>query len=370
MGVGALIGSISAGIASSIQSWFHMNEKADEVEEQLKICRYDKIRYEVFVQEVQSIKADLKIKQEFQKHVLEVVKTMANRTDRLEKSTNWGTELIRFVIARLDTIELPMRHFLAKRGIKVVTADFNYLFPNVTLDTDSAINFWNFHDWEYQLIPKTTMTLILKIVIPHIKPNLDILEADPFDIYRRKETKLCKYRYHGPRYRYQALEVYEPDSCGGLTTGGMGLWKQDECRSMVANKPEATRIIQTKMDDDYHYVYCFNQTLSTARDTNRFKNVAYRLPITQGFVINHEHYVELKQCWTKLNWSVTNIATDLANAELFPTSNGYNRSFKLLDGLLEHESDIMDRIGSTHIKVVTKFSIITTCAMLIFGIVA
>ena len=72
IGVGALIGSVSAGIASSTQSWFHMNEKADEVEEQLN-------------QEVQSIKADLKIKQEFQKHVLEVVKTMANWTDRLEK---------------------------------------------------------------------------------------------------------------------------------------------------------------------------------------------------------------------------------------------------------------------------------------------
>ncbi|KAJ6215970.1 hypothetical protein RDWZM_010470 [Blomia tropicalis] len=349
--IATIVGTVSAGITSVVQNIFRGSEIAT-LEAKTN-------------QAIDNIKDDLKFKMKFQETVMKTLRQLANQTADMEKEVKreHAARIINMLTNRLNTVELAMHRFLGQGKMRIVTEDFTFLFPNISIAAGSNIPYWEFESCQYQPHEDGRPVLILKIIAPEIATQMRVLEADPFVIFKEKGDQVCRYHYHGQHYliynvhrscihnldihptgfRYQAFQVYKPDECSE-NSKLIHLWREQECERKIRNRPRELEEVQVKRDQQFTYVYCYNQTIAIGKESQKCENVVYRIPIEQAFSVNDEHFPGRENSHQILEATISYYHTEAINAELFPSTTEYNKNFRKLEALLEQEKETLNKV--------------------------
>lgn len=349
--IATIVGTVSAGITSVVQNIFRGSEIAT-LEAKTN-------------QAIDNIKDDLKFKMKFQETVMKTLRQLANQTADMEKEVKreHAARIINMLTNRLNTVELAMHRFLGQGKMRIVTEDFTFLFPNISIAAGSNIPYWEFESCQYQPHEDGRPVLILKIIAPEIATQMRVLEADPFVIFKEKGDQVCRYHYHGQHYliynvhrscihnldihptgfRYQAFQVYKPDECSE-NSKLIHLWREQECERKIRNRPRELEEVQVKRDQQFTYVYCYNQTIAIGKESQKCENVVYRIPIEQAFSVNDEHFPGRENSHQILEATISYYHTEAINAGLFPSTTEYNKNFRKLEALLEQEKETLNKV--------------------------
>ncbi|KPM10440.1 hypothetical protein QR98_0089950, partial [Sarcoptes scabiei] len=260
---------------------FH-KQSSDEKFESLKT---EQMRFEKRIQEfdwkTRSILSDLVRNEERMKNFVE---------KRFEEAIT-GEKFI----AELVVKGRAMERFFQESRYGKVNSDFQFLFPNLLNETDGKTDQWEFIRCKFEEMSKSYAQLEMEIVTPQISKNLIVWKAVPFDIYKLNKNKFCRYKYRGPKWVCQDIEmnclrnidtssseqqIFLNDvdgECLKITTDGM--WDLERCDY---DKPKA----QIKYDEKYAYAYCLGSNLEFPYFNITCENSVYRIPRNTSFTIN------------------------------------------------------------------------------------
>lgn len=130
-------------------------------------------------QAIVNIKVDLKFKMKFQETVMETLRQLANQTADMEK------EVKREHGGRNDKYtDKPMEHggigdvsILWTKKMRIVTEDFTFLLPNISMAAGSNTPYWESEGCQYQLHENGRPVINLKIIASEIAPQMKMLSS-------------------------------------------------------------------------------------------------------------------------------------------------------------------------------------------------
>lgn len=285
--------------------------------------------------------------------VLKALEEMTNQQNLLRKDLMTTVKVMQVLSAVENRLQLSKQNliklFMAGQR-RQIADEIVLLFPQLFNSSE------NYRQWEYmgcEIVKDELLTL--EFLAPMNYDQLDIFAAQAFVIFKEVENNICKYKYGGPQFMLfnrakdcvkelniaplkesQSFFINSPETCGEKKQSTRDLWEEMECHKkelMDGTDPEE---IQIHYNDEFLYVYCYNQSIMVFNMTMKCQNKVYKLSPKQQFRIgNYNHEPEFRRKFGTTQFEI--YENEILNAFMFESNSQYEKSSKDLNSLLNQE---------------------------------
>ena len=156
-----------------------------------------------------------------------------------------------------------------------------------------------------ELMPRNK-ELHVDYVVPHVRSDLKLIEADAFDFMHKNENETCRIKYKGPR---NAVVSEVEDCTYGINVekqSGVVLVPASTCKSKRSETEKDDQFevsdckktydgieeefVQVKLFNNMYFIYCYGSSITINQQTKSCINKVFMLPIGITFKINNSTY--------------------------------------------------------------------------------
>nr|XP_046919045.1 uncharacterized protein LOC124499206 [Dermatophagoides farinae] len=254
----------------------------------------------------EQIKMTKRYEEQFANKTVDTFKNLMSDMDELVDQISEELKSLRNgnrIVTQIKITEPILMRFFKMAKQKKVIPEFDYLFPNITLEDKIDKRYWELIRCE----SRNKGYISLEIITPKVKPDEVILKAHSFTIYKRDGKGETAYKYVGPKFLVMnekngcikpihiEPKSHEPEVFLSLSKPldeSCGKFKLNEAwkKTTTTFGELSYEKIQTYVDENAVYLYCNGSTIEFREKRYRCENFVYRLDRNQEFMLNSVKY--------------------------------------------------------------------------------